>query len=207
MMGRTFFAVLTSGALLVMLAAPPAWAAEPGTVQSTGTPTKTKTHAQKLHEGKAAHPAKAHRDGAARRPDTQGPLSLVVVGDIMLEDGPMDAMRKGQDPFAGFASLFARADIRIGNLECVIATTGSPEDDKPNVFRVHPRALKYIKRHFDAVGLANNHSGDYGHEAFAQMLGLLKHNKIGVYGGGMNLSEAHTPWIMERKGVRVAILG
>ncbi len=207
MMGRTFFAVLTSGALLVMLAAPPVWAAEPGTVQSTVTPTKTKALAQKPHHGKAPHPAKAHQDSAARRPDTQGPLSLVVVGDIMLEDGPMDAMRKGQDPFAGFASLFAGADIRIGNLECVVATTGSPEDDKPNVFRVHPRALKYIKRHFDAVGLANNHSGDFGPQAFAQMLGLLKHNQIGVYGGGMNLAEAHTPWIIERKGVRVAILG
>ena len=207
MMGRTFFAVLTSGALLVMLAAPPVWAAEPGTVQSTGTATKTKALAQKLHQGKASHPAKTHKDSTARRPDTQGPLSLVVVGDIMLEDGPMDAMRKGQDPFAGFASLFAGADIRIGNLECVVATTGSPEDDKPNVFRVHPRALEYIKRHFDAVGLANNHSGDFGPQAFAQMLGLLKHNKIGVYGGGMNLSEAHMPWIIERKGVRVAILG
>jgi poly-gamma-glutamate synthesis protein (capsule biosynthesis protein) len=207
MMGRPLFAVLTSGALLVMLAAQPVWAAEPGTVQSTGTPTKTKALAQKLHQAKASHPAKAHKDSTARRPDTQGPLSLVVVGDIMLEDGPMDAMRKGQDPFAGFASLFAGADIRIGNLECVVATTGSPEDDKPNVFRVHPRALKYIKRHFDAVGLANNHSGDFGPQAFAQMLGLLKHNQIGVYGGGMNLSEAHTPWIIERKGVRVAILG
>ena len=207
MMRRTLFAVLTSGAWLLAFAAPPVLAAEPGTGQNTVTPTKTKVHAKKPHHGKAPHPAKAHQDSAARRPDTQGPLSLVVVGDIMLEDGPMDAMRKGQDPFAGFASLFAGADIRIGNLECVVATTGSPEDDKPNVFRVHPRALKYIKRHFDAVGLANNHSGDFGPQAFAQMLGLLKHNKIGVYGGGMNLSEAHAPWIIERKGVRVAILG
>ncbi len=207
MMRRTLFAALAGGALLLAFAAPSVLAAEPGTKQTTSKSAKAKAHAKKPHHGKAPHPAKAHKDSAARRPDTQGPLSLVVVGDIMLEDGPMDAMRKGQDPFAGFASLFAGADIRIGNLECVVATTGSPEDDKPNVFRVHPRALKYIKRHFDAVGLANNHSGDFGQEAFAQMLGLLKHNKIGVYGGGMNLSEAHTPWIIERKGVRVAILG
>ena len=207
MMRRTLFVMLTCAVWLLAFAAPPVLAAEPGTGQNTVTPTKTKVHAKKPHHGKAPHPAKAHQDSAARRPDTQGPLSLVVVGDIMLEDGPMDAMRKGQDPFAGFASLFAGADIRIGNLECVVATTGSPEDDKPNVFRVHPRALKYIKRHFDAVGLANNHSGDFGPQAFAQMLSLLKHNQIGVYGGGMNLSEAHTPWIIERKGVRVAILG
>ena len=207
MMRRTLFAALAGGALLLAFAAPSVLAAEPGTKQTTSKSAEAKAHAKSQHKGKAPHPAKAHKDSAARRPDTQGPLSLVVVGDMMLEDGPMDAMRKGQDPYAGFASLFAGADIRIGNLECVVATTGSPEDDKPNVFRVHPRALKYIKRHFDAVGLANNHSGDFGQAAFAQMLGLLKHNKIGVYGGGMNLAEAHTPWIIERKGVRVAILG
>ncbi|NBT93271.1 MAG: CapA family protein, partial [Betaproteobacteria bacterium] len=147
------------------------------------------------------------KPSAVRKAPADGPLSMVIVGDMMLEDGPMDAMRKGRDPFAAFASLFAGADIRIGNLECVVATVGRPEDDKPNVFRVHPRALKYLKRHFDAVGLANNHSGDFGPEAFAQMLGLLKKNNIGVYGGGMNLSEAHQPWIIERKGVRVAVLG
>ncbi len=57
MTGRTLFAVLTSGALLVMLAAQPVWAAEAGTVQSTGTTTKTKALAQKLHQCKASHPA------------------------------------------------------------------------------------------------------------------------------------------------------
>ena len=148
----------------------------------------------------AAAPVAASAPGA-------GTVSMVVVGDIMLEDGPSQAMRRGQDPFAGFAALFKGADIRIGNLECVVATVGSPEDDKPNVFRVPPSTLKYVKRHLDAVGLANNHSGDYGPEAFAQMLGLLKKAGLGVYGGGMNLSEAHTPWIVERKGVRIAILG
>ena len=205
MKARALFAALAYGLLLLACMAQPLFAAETSPTQATAKPTHV--HAAKKHKDKAHHTSNKQANVSARRPDTAGPLSLVVVGDIMLEDGPMDAMRKGQDPFAGFARLFAGADIRIGNLECVVATTGSPEDDKPNVFRVHPRALKYIKRHFDAVGLANNHSGDYGHEAFAQMLGLLKHNKIGVYGGGMNLSEAHTPWIIERKGVRVAILG
>ena len=42
-------------------------------------------------------------------------VTLVVVGDIMLEDGPGRAMRRGQDPFAGFATLFKEADIRVGN--------------------------------------------------------------------------------------------
>lgn len=134
-------------------------------------------------------------------------VSVVFAGDIMLEGGPERAMRRGQDPFAGVAHLFKGADLRLGNLECVVATVGSVEPEKPNVFRVHPRGLKYVQRHFDAVGLANNHSGDYGPQAFAQMLGLLKKAGLGYYGGGHNLKEAHTPLILERQGLRIALLG
>jgi len=205
MKGGGLFAPFAHGVLVLAFIAQPLFAAETSSTQATAKPAHV--HAGKKQKDKAHHASNKQANANVRRPDTAGPLSLVVVGDIMLEDGPMDAMRKGQDPFAGFARLFAGADIRIGNLECVIATTGSPEEDKPNVFRVHPRALPYLKRHFDAVGLANNHSGDFGPQAFTQMLGLLKQSNIGVYGGGMNLSEAHTPWIIERKGVRVAILG
>ncbi len=134
-------------------------------------------------------------------------VSVVFAGDIMLEGGPDRAIRRGHDPFAGVAHLFKGADIRLGNLECVVATVGSVEPEKPNVFRVHPRGLKYVKRHFDAVGLANNHSGDYGPQAFAQMLGFLKQSGLGYYGGGHDLKEAHKPLIFERHGVRIAILG
>ena len=134
-------------------------------------------------------------------------VSLVVVGDIMLEGGPERAMRAQRDPFSGFAALFKGADVRVGNLECVVSTVGSAEPDKPNTFRVHPQRLKYIARHFDAVGLANNHSGDFGPQAFADMLDALKRQGIAYYGGGMNLQEAHTPLIVERKGLRIALLG
>ena len=134
-------------------------------------------------------------------------VSVVFAGDIMLEGGPDRAIRRGKDPFAGVAHLFKGADVRLGNLECVVATVGSVEPEKPNVFRVHPRGLKYVQRHFDAVGLANNHSGDYGPQAFAQMLGLLRKSGLGYYGGGHNLKEAHTPLILERQGLRIAVLG
>lgn len=139
---------------------------------------------------------------------SKGPaVSVVIAGDIMLEGGPDRAIRRGQDPFAGVAHLFKNADIRLGNLECVVATVGSVEPEKPNTFRVHPRGLKYVRRHFDAVGLANNHSGDFGPKAFTQMLGLLKQSGVGYYGGGHNLKEAHQPLLMERQGIRIAFLG
>jgi len=143
----------------------------------------------------------------AQSPSGVPAVSVVIAGDIMLEGGPDRAIRRGQDPFAGVAHLFKNADIRLGNLECVVATVGSVEPEKPNTFRVHPRGLKYVRRHFDAVGLANNHSGDFGPKAFTQMLGLLKQSGVGYYGGGHNLKEAHQPLLMERQGIRIALLG
>jgi poly-gamma-glutamate synthesis protein (capsule biosynthesis protein) len=133
-------------------------------------------------------------------------VSLVFVGDIVLDDSAGEMIRRGEDPFAGFASVFHDADIRIGNLECVIASTGFA-GDKNFTFRAHPRTLSILKRHFDALALANNHSGDFGRQAFAEMLGLLKQSDLGSFGGGHDLSEAHTPLIIERKGLRIALLG
>jgi len=134
-------------------------------------------------------------------------VSLLVVGDMMLAGAPGKEMQQGRDPFVRFAKLFKESDIRIGNLECVVATKGSEEPDKPNTFRAHPRSMQYLRKYFDAVGLANNHSGDFGPVAFSEMLGLLKKNGIAYYGAGHNLKEAHTPMVFERNGIRIALLG
>lgn len=136
----------------------------------------------------------------------QAPVTLVFAGDIVLDDTAGAMIARGQDPFAGFASVFKNADIRLGNLECVVATTGSA-GDKNYTFRAHPRVLPVLQRHFDAMALANNHSGDYGREAFAEMLGLMQKTGLAYFGGGHNLQEAHTPLIIERKGLRIALLG
>ncbi|NTV11969.1 MAG: CapA family protein, partial [Zoogloea sp.] len=110
--------------------------------------------------------------GIARAEPEAPAVSMVFVGDVMLAGQPGKVVASGRDPLAPFARSLAAADIRVGNLECVVATRGSAEE-KPYTFRAHPRTIGVLKRHFDAVSLANNHSGDFGPEAFAEMLGLL----------------------------------
>ena len=134
-------------------------------------------------------------------------VSIAFVGDVMLAESIGPQIRRGRDPFAAFASLLADADVRVGNLECVVATRGQAEPDKPYTFRAHPRVLRLLRRHFDALGLANNHSGDYGHAAFAEMLGRLERAGIAYFGGGRDLARAHAPLIVERNGLRIALLG
>ena len=133
-------------------------------------------------------------------------VSIAFVGDIMLADTPGKVVKSGRDPFAPMAALLNTADIRVGNLECVVATTGTPVPDKPFTFRAHPRTLPLLKLHFDALALANNHSGDYGPLAFREMLGLLDRQGIAYFGGGRTLAEAHRPLVIERKGLRIALL-
>lgn len=133
-------------------------------------------------------------------------VTVSFVGDIMLDGLPGKAIRRGRDPFAPFSGILAGSDIRIGNLECVIATKGKAED-KPYTFRAHPRTIAVLKRHFDAVSLANNHTGDFGPEAFAEMLDLLDRQRLPHFGGGRDLTSAHTPLLIERNGLKIAFLG
>ncbi len=132
-------------------------------------------------------------------------VRLVFAGDSVLDDAAGELIAQGGDPFAHFASTFAGADIRITNLECVIASDGAASD-KMYTFRAHPRVIPVLQRHFDAVALANNHSGDFGPQAFAQMLTLFKQANLPQVGGGMNLKQAHAPLIFNRKGLRIAVL-
>ena len=134
------------------------------------------------------------------------PVTMLFVGDVMLDEQPGSMIRQGRDPLAAFAELFQRADVRIGNLECVIATKGKAED-KPYVFRAHPRVTPWLKRYFSAVSLANNHTGDYGPQAFSEMLGHLERRGIPYFGGGRNLREAHRPYLIDVRGRRIAVLG
>lgn len=133
-------------------------------------------------------------------------VRMVFVGDIMLARIPGEAVARGEDPFGSFAEVLTGADLAVGNLECVIATVGEMVPKAYN-FRCHPRNVPLLAAYFGAVSVANNHSGDYGKEAFAEQLELLAKGKVPYFGGGRNLTEAHSPLIVERNGLRIALLG
>jgi poly-gamma-glutamate synthesis protein (capsule biosynthesis protein) len=136
-------------------------------------------------------------------------VSILFAGDILLDDGPGRTIARGGDPLKPFASLLSQADYRIGNLECSIAapTTGQPLDNKIYSFRAAPNVVNVLKGRFDALAVSNNHSGDYGPEAFLETLRHVQGAGIRSFGGGRNLLEAHAPLWIERKGIKIAVLG
>jgi hypothetical protein len=133
-------------------------------------------------------------------------VRLVFVGDVMLDDGPGRLIAAGGDPLAPFAPALRDADFTVGNLECPIASVGKPLASKIFSFRADPRVLPLLKGRFDALALANNHSGDYGKAAFVETLDHLDLAGIRHFGGGRDLASAHAPLWIERKGLRLAVL-
>jgi len=142
---------------------------------------------------------------ASRAVASPGTVTLVFVGDVMLDDGPGETLAKGEDPLAHVAPLLADADLVVANLECPVATVGV-EVPKPWAFRAHPRALEVVKRHLGAVSLANNHSGDFGDAALVETLQLLDRAGVPRVGAGRDLVEAHMPALIGLHGVNVALV-
>jgi len=147
----------------------------------------------------------AANDAAKPSPPAAG-MSIVFVGDIMLDGGPGHAVSSGRDPFAACSQLLADADHSVGNLECVLGR-GGERMLKPFSFRAAPDAPRYLKKHFSAVSLANNHSGDFGPEGLVEQLRILDDVGIRSFGAGRTLAEARQPLVLERHGFKVALLG
>jgi len=100
------------------------------------------------------------------------------------------------------------ADLAVCNLESPPATIGYPIAAKEIWFRAKPEATEAMARAgIDVVSLANNHSLDYGREAFRESLSILDSQGIAYCGGGLDMDGARTPRVVERSGLKVAFLG
>lgn len=110
---------------------------------------------------------------------------------------------------AEVAEKFAEADYSIVNLENIL---GNKEDYNP-IIKSGPNLIssdefmRYVKAlNPTVVGLANNHTGDYGEGAIYHTMNLLEQNGYPYIGAGSNIEEAYKPYIVERDGVKVGII-
>jgi poly-gamma-glutamate synthesis protein (capsule biosynthesis protein) len=134
------------------------------------------------------------------------PLKIVFVGDVMLDGGPGHIVGNGGDPFADVAKILLDADVGVANLECVISKKGAPLV-KSYTFLGKPESIPLLKKYFSTVSVANNHSGDFGKEAFADQLDILDREKLPYFGGGRNIKDARKPLVVARGEKKIALLG
>jgi hypothetical protein len=158
--------------------------------------------------------ARGVEDGVRPPP---GPVRLIGVGDIMMGSNFPDSERLNTDlvPGADLASiigpelldLLRGADVTIGNMEGSLFDGTSEHKPCRNpkrcyVFRspeFHAELLRDMG--FDAMSLANNHSGDFRETGRAATMAALARN--GIAYAGIDEPGAQTATLVLDNGMRV----
>ncbi|GHV76719.1 hypothetical protein AGMMS49942_15400 [Spirochaetia bacterium] len=128
---------------------------------------------------------------------------LAAAGDLMLGRGAGDILlREGPGGIFGeTAGLLAAADLAVVNLEGALSDRGSRVEKTYN-FRFPPVMAGALRdAGIDAVLLANNHSYDFGPDAFLDTLIHLETAGIGTLGAGRDLLAAAAPFVFTRDKV------
>jgi hypothetical protein len=132
-------------------------------------------------------------------------LTLMAGGDI----GPV------YEPTAQFAELVApvlrQADLRLGQCERVYSTRGvDPQfayGPGGHHARQHPRMAEvWNAAGIDIVSAASNHSMDWGPDALLDTVDMFRGMGKYVIGAGRDGVEARKPALIERNGVKIAVL-
>lgn len=135
-------------------------------------------------------------------------MKFLFCGDVM-PGGVLPYQEKYITPeLQAFMDSF---DFRVATLEAAIGTDLSYDpvkmDGKQNIIYARDEDFFRIKEMgFDVVSLANNHFWDLGVEGMKNAIRHLKENGIAYCGAGMNLKEASCPAVIEKDGLRIAIL-
>lgn len=173
-----------------------------GTKKSTDTPAPSGSSGSKGNEGAGT--------GTTQPSHSAKDVTINFVGDIQFSGKVAELLEKnGYDyPFAKLGNLFKEDDLTIGNLETPVTLGGTGAADKTYVYKSSPKALEAMaSAGFDSVNLANNHILDQGIEGLVDTLTYLEQYGIAHTGAGMNRDEAYAPAYLERKGMKIALLG
>ena len=136
-------------------------------------------------------------------------MRIALMGDVML--GRLVNRRlRGEEAvyvWGDVLPLLAAADLRFANLECVLADGGSPWPGKVFHFRSDAKNVASLEvAGIDVVSLANNHTLDYGPDAFREMLPLLDAHGILHAGAGLDAAAAQRVAIATVGGTDVGFL-
>ena len=136
-------------------------------------------------------------------------MEICFVGDIMLGRLVNDRLRRTGPvhPWGDVLPVLAGADVRIGNLECVLSDGGVPWPGKTFHFRSDTRNVACLEAAgFDAVSLANNHVLDYDADALLDTLRALDARRILHAGAGRDRNAARRPALWDVRGTRLGLV-
>lgn len=185
-----------------------------GAQGSSETPVATDTPATQADAPASDAPAPtAAADNAQQGDAAPEPVKLTVTfaGDCTLgSDVNFDGSRsfntkysEVEDPtyfLKNVADLFGADDLTVVNMEGALSE-GGERADKEFAFRGKPEYSKILSSaSVEAASMANNHSKDYGDEAYNDTIEALEGDKVKTFGYDRIA-------YMEVKGVKVALIG
>ena len=138
-------------------------------------------------------------------------VSILIVGDIMLDRNVRNIINKnGFDSFfGGVKNLISDVDIAVANLEgpfTINRLLTSSLKNKTLTFTFDPSlAPQLAELGFDVLGLANNHTLNFGKDGLASTRKYIKETDMLYYGEPNNKDETST--IIEKNGLRIGLIG
>ena len=140
-------------------------------------------------------------------------FTLGFAGDICLADNyiPIQHLQAigsenisdGIDP--RYIQIMQGMDLMWINNEFVYSRRGAPQPGKAWTFCGDPDNVSYLKDlGVDIVGLANNHTFDFGEDSFLDTLDTLENAQIPYVGAGRTLEQAAAPVYLETDGFTIA---
>jgi poly-gamma-glutamate synthesis protein (capsule biosynthesis protein) len=134
-------------------------------------------------------------------------LTVTATGDSLFTADVPEEYFNGD--FKEVKSYLDSCDLKMTNLETNVSKFG----DFPNSYsggtwlNTEPEVFDDLtKCGFDYYGTANNHCMDYGHHGLLSTLEELDKRGLAHSGTGRDLEEASAPAIVEKNGVKTAIL-
>ena len=179
--------------------------------KGTGSPTSEKTDASKGIGSLSSEKTKTSKEAVEQ--DRSYDFTLGFAGDICLADNyiPMqhlaaigsEDISDGIDP--RFIEIMKGMDKMWINNEFVYSRRGEPLPTKMWTFCGDPDNVSYLKDlGVDIVGLANNHTFDFGEVSFLDTLETLEKAQIPYVGAGRDIEQAAAPVYLEADGFKIA---
>ncbi len=169
----------------------------PAAVEATSTDGATSTAADST-------PSTISTSTTSTTLPVRASIVIGVAGDTSFTNG-LDQ----RDPLGQVTELLSSPDLMIVNLETAVADpdVGSVAVSKPFLFKSPPASLHVlVDAGVDVVGLANNHTLDFGPEALEQTLNEVDAAGLISAGAGVDEASAYHPLVVEVGDWRVGVV-
>lgn len=147
-------------------------------------------------------------------PANDGKLTISFAGDILFDPGYSIYAAFKQREYdinqcisPDLLNKMRSADIMMINNEFPYSDGGEPLLNKTYTFRAPISSVATLDElGVDIVSIANNHTYDYGEQAFMDTLTTLENANMAYVGAGRNLEEASRPYYYIVNGKKIAII-